>query len=182
MNTNLEDVEITIVDRPKFYGVYQYSLSLAQEIINWNTYHEIKETLQEIINVDGFVSGSKHLLTYYLYFNDPSILNEIILFSKENNLNIHNIKQISKEFMGVNLKRKRYINRGKWYGVYSYRIRIKQAYFDFSDINDKLVGKILLSHNNPALFYMDNLNDVILFKLLYNEHILEMHDSETIRG
>jgi len=95
---------------------------------------------------------------------------------------IHNIKKISEEFLHVTLKRKKYNKKGDWYGEYSYRIRLKRPYFDFSDINDKLQGKVTLSQNNPALFYMSNLNDVILFKLLYSSYILEMHDSQTVRG
>jgi len=174
--------DILIVDRPKFYGTYVYSMSLSCDILDWHEYFAIKEELQNLVGVPGIISGSKHLLTYYIFFNDSKLLSNILDFAKNKNLLIHNIKKISEEFLHVTLKRKKYNKKGDWYGEYSYRIRLKRPYFDFSDINDKLQGKVTLSQNNPALFYMSNLNDVILFKLLYSSYILEMHDSQTVRG
>lgn len=174
--------DILTVDRPKFYGIYQYSTSLSCELTQWHEYFYIKEELQDLMSEPAIVSGSKHLLTYYLFFNDTELLTKIIDFVTDKNLVIHNIKKISDDFLHVDLKRKKYNKKGDWYGIYGYRIRLKQPFFDFSDIKPKMQGKYVLSNNNPALFYMNNLNDAILFKLLYGEYILEMHDSQTIRG
>lgn len=182
MNTFYNDIEIVKVDRPKFYGLYQFSISLSQKLSNWLDYFDHKEILQEIINIDGFVSGSKHLLTYYLYFNDNKILKEIVDFSKENDINIQIIKQISNDFLNIILKKKKYKKRGKWYGIYPYRLKLKEQFFDFSDINNKLTGRVYSSPNNNSIKYMENLNDIMLFKLLYNESIIEIDDSDIIRG
>lgn len=173
---------LILVERPKFYGQYEYSVSMSLNLGDWHLYFDHKEELSDLINHNGIVSGSKLLLTYYVFTNATPIIDHIIDWASIQSIDIHSVKKIDPSFLHVELKRKKYLKKGNWYGMYPYRIRLKRMFFDFSDIKDKLSGKVHVSGNNPALIYFSHLNDVVLFKLLYSENIIEIHDAHTLRG
>lgn len=178
----MDNIEITTVDRPKFYGQYLYSISIELNLGDWHKYFELKEELANLIGQDGIVSGSKILLIYYAFTNSDYIINQIYHWCAFNNIILQSVRKINNEYKDVQLRKKRFSRKGNWYGAYPYRIRLKRAYFDFSDIKEKLSGKVLVSGHNPALVYFTKLNDVVLFKLLYPEYILDVQDAATIRG
>ena len=149
---------------------------------DWHLYYEYKEELSDLVEHNGMVSGSKLLLNYYAFTNSSTVLQHILTWAHIKSVGIHSVKKVSDEFLHVELKRKKYVKKGNWYGLYPYRIRLKRAFFDFSDIKDKLSGKVHVSGNNPALIYFSHLNDVVLFKLLHPELLIEIQDAQTIRG
>lgn len=165
--------------RPKFYGNYIISMSLEEDLSNWHMYYDNKNIINNMIMINGFISGSKHLLTYYCFINSIDITRKIIEFSIENSVHIRSVKISSDLFSNIKLKRKVSQNTDKWYGIYPYRIRLNINYNlleDFDFFKNKMNGDFTISNNNPALIYLDNPSDALLFKMIYTNNVIEVDE------
>lgn len=181
---NISDKFIS-VDRPKFYGQYFFSVSLSEDLENWHNYYENKDKIQSIVSMNGIVSGSKTLLTIYCFINNINILKKLIEFSLNSGILIQSIKIISDSYKNIILKRNKYEPKGPWFGTFNYRIRLTRPFGfykkELSSILDNMSGKMLTSYNNPALLYLENVKDVLLFKLFFHQEIIEIYDYSVVR-
>lgn len=180
----LED-RIFEIERPKLYGQYLISLSLAEEVNNWYKYFDHKDEIQSLLGVKGLLSGSKHLLTLYCFLNDCILLEKLLDFALEREIIIQSVKIVSDRYRNIILKRNKYEPKGPWFGTFNYRVRLNRPYNfykkEFKNILPNMTGKLITSYNNPSLIYMDVLNDVLLLKLIMNKEIIEIYDYSVVR-
>lgn len=173
------------IDRPKFYGQYLISISLVEDLSNWHNYYENKEEIHRLIGMNGLVSGSKHLLTTYCFINDLKLLKLILDYCSEKSIIVQSVKIVSDRFKNIILKRNKYEPKGPWFGKFTYRIRLNKPYLSYKkelkNILSNMNGQLLTSYNNPSLIYLDNVNDVLLLKILIPNEIIEIYDYAVVR-
>ena len=183
----LSESQITRLKRPLYFGQYAYSVGFSPNALNWARFDELKEGLVTgLQKFDHNLNANHSTLDYHVFSSDVGALRWLVAHNAP--YAFRHLRLVSEE--GWHLPKARTKAKSKFYNLYGWRITLRDAAWPDDPRNreflnglsgDHKVIQVPVFYQNPKSFiYLAHKNDVLLFKMMAAEHILDIEDRSTL--
>lgn len=164
----VDEANVQVVKRALYFGQYRWALLCSPDVSYWTEYSDILRTLQNLAKGTDHRLVTSHVGLYYnLYSDDPCLLRDIRINMKDV-LEFQSIRIVDKSCWHlVDAKPK---NKGPYYHKFQHRVRVKEP-IDPSPYKGLMTGEWFVNRN---LFYCHEVRDLVLFRLMNSQDILEI--------
>lgn len=188
VDKNLLDIsQINHLKRPLYFGQYAFSLGFSPNALNWSRFDELKDQIIEgLQGRDYHLTANHSTMDYHLFSNDVGVIRWVITHNGP--FVLSHLRIIDKE--SWHLPRARNKKKTKFYGLYSWRVMIKDPKWLDNPKNQKFLDELSgnwktsvppqFYHEPKTYLYLDNKNDVLLIKLMAAEQILNIEDRSAL--
>ncbi len=173
----LDEERLRVVSRPLYHSKYKFAVGISVPVQNWNQYVEVKQQLSDALDTledHGYFNSNSNTMSFYLYSNNPDVLELLEPFDGTVEFTFLNI--IDKAWWDRKLPPTK--PKSKFYHIYNYRVRLSSKIDakSFAEDAKKFQGPAVFSHTFGNLFYLRDTRDMMLLKLLYSDHIIDVED------
>lgn len=182
----LENSQIVTIQRPLFFGQYAFGLGFTPVREQWYRYLELKEfVISGLQGLDYHFQSNQRTLQFNIFSSDTTALRWLI--KNEYAFMFNHLRLVDPSSWHLTLPSPR--AKTKFYGHFGWRIAFKDPSWSSDPANlaelDRLSGTHkLISPNIPVkmggYLYLDKLSDVLMFKLMHAEDILDIEDRSSL--
>lgn len=181
----LEADHIQTLRRPLFFGQYPFAVGFTPVRELWFKYDELKEFVVEGQKAyDHVLQSNRNTLDFHIFSGDPSVLRWLL--KHQSPFYFNHIRMVDKESWSMRMPKPK--PKTKFFEEFGWRIEFKDRKWGLNPQNvkelDRLGGPLKLTCSpraNPKTFlYLSKLNDVLLFKLIVGDQILDIEDRSSM--
>lgn len=181
----LEQSQIQTLQRPLFFGQYPFAIGFTPVREMWFKYDELKEFVVEgLKNSEHHLQSNRLTLEFHAFAKDPSVLRWLLKNQKPFYFN--HIRLIDPACWNMRLPKPR--PKTKFFEEFGWRIEFKDPKWGLNENNlvelQRLGGEHKLTCSpraNPKTFlYLSKLSDVLMFKLIVGDQILDIEDRSSL--
>jgi hypothetical protein len=181
----LEASQIQTVQRPLFFGTFPFAISFAPVREKWFKYDELKEFVVEgLKNSDISLQSNRFTLEFHLFSGDTNVLRWLL--RNQAPFYFNHLRLVDPACWSMKLPKPQ--PKTKFFEKYGWRIEFKDPKWALKDENiaelERLGGDLKITCSpraNPKTFlYLSKLNDVLLFKLIVGDQILDIEDRSSL--
>jgi hypothetical protein len=178
-NGVIDEDRVSTVKRPPFFDAYKFSIGFWPSVEHWYRWDEYLEQVSKIIEpFDAKLHHNRKTLSFWIFGNDPALLKEIYKIREPMVFGF--IHVVDESCWDRKLRKADKRARYKFYHQFNYRVRFSPEWTNASKIVEgdlyRFKGKGLQSPTRSNLYYIEELNDIMLIKILYSEQISEIED------
>lgn len=183
----LDESQIHHLERPLYFGQYAFSMGFSPNALNWSRFDELKAQIIE--GLEGFdyqLTANHSTMDFHVFSNDVGVIRWVA--GHHGPFTFSHLRIVDEG--SWHLPKARNKRKGKFYGLYGWRIALKDPRWFEEPRNrefiDGLSGEYKITtvpvfYQSPKSFlYLTNKNDVLLFKLMAGDNILSIEDRSTL--
>lgn len=183
----LDESQIFHLKRPLYFGQYAFSIGFSPNALNWVRFDELKnEIIEGLKGRDYHLTANHSTMDYHVFSNDVSVIRWL---AKHNGPYTFSHLRIIDE-KSWHLPKARMKRKTKFYNLYGWRVAIRDPEWFEQPQNQEFLEGLSGAYkvHVPPVFYQDaksflyleNKNDVLLFKIMAAEHIQSIEDRSTL--
>lgn len=181
----LEDSQIQTLQRPLFFGQFPFAIGFSPVRELWFKYDELKEfVVAGLKNSEHTLQSNRNTLDFHVFSGDPSILRWLL--THQSPFYFNHLRLVDQVCWNMRLPKPR--PKTKFFDEYGWRIEFKDRKWGLNEQNVKELGRLggplkltVSPRANPKTFlYLSKLNDVLLFKLIVGDQILDIEDRSSL--
>lgn len=182
----LDQSQIINIKRPLFFGEFSFSVGFSPVREKWYLFDELREGI--IAGLDG-LSYSLHpnstTLDYHVFSSDPAVLRW--LERKQANFIFNSLRLVDESCWHLPLPRTK--RKTRFFEDFAWRISFKDPAWGSRDSTEADIARLqgptkLLVYPGPhkprTFLYLSKLSDVLMFKLMAAEEILDIEDRSSL--
>lgn len=177
----LEEQQIAVIHRPLFFGQFAFGVGFTPVREQWYRYDELKEFVSSGLDDFDFVlQTNKRTLDFHAFSSDPSVLRWLL--RHQSPFYFNHIRLVDRSCWTMKLPAPR--PKTKFYGEFGWRISFKNSNWGVDPENaehlERLSGPLKLVVAPRTFLYLSKLSDVLMFKLMAAEQILDIEDRSSL--
>lgn len=183
----LDESQIFHLKRPLYFGQYAFSIGFSPNALNWVRFDELKnEIVEGLQGCDYNLTANHSTMDYHVFSNDVTVIRWLAKHSGP--YTFSHLRIIDQE--SWHLPKARNKRKGKFYNLYGWRVAFKDPkwldqpqnveFLDGLSGGYKVFTPPVFYHDPKSFLYLENKNDVLLFKIMAAEYILSIEDRSTL--
>ncbi len=169
----LEEDHVQMVKRALYFSQYKVAIHFAPSVSNWVDFHELLADVNALLaSTDHRIVSSSQALYFNVYTNDPDVIARLRFHAhKFHFASIHCI-----DASCWHIRHSKPKNKGKFYHKFPYRVRASSPSVLTPEVyKGLLTGEWFVW---KQFFYCNEVRDVILFKLVHEDDIVEISERD----